>query len=54
MGRQERVLTIDGEYVHLDGAERKGMFDRGKSAVHYIVTIHIYINIPLCFRYLIT
>ena len=36
MGRQERVLTLDGEYVHLDGAERKGMFDRGKSAVHYL------------------
>lgn len=35
MGRQERLLTIDGEYIHLDGAESKGFFDRGKSAVSH-------------------
>lgn len=35
MGRQERVLTVDGEYIHLDGAESKGFFDRGKSAVSH-------------------
>ena len=35
MGKQERVLTLDGEYIHLDSVEAKKFFERGKSAVSY-------------------
>ncbi|KAJ3369050.1 hypothetical protein HDU91_000089 [Kappamyces sp. JEL0680] len=35
MGKQERVLTIDGEYIQLDAVESKTFFERGKSAVSY-------------------
>ncbi|KAI8900471.1 stress-activated map kinase interacting protein 1-domain-containing protein [Globomyces pollinis-pini] len=35
MGKQERTLTIDGEYINLDSTEGKTVFNRGKSAVSY-------------------
>jgi SAPK-interacting protein 1 (Sin1), Pleckstrin-homology len=35
MGKQERVLTLDGEYIHMDSVEAKKFFERGKSAVSY-------------------
>lgn len=35
MGKQERLLTIDGEYIQLDSIEAKTFFDRGKAAVSY-------------------
>ncbi|KAI8925474.1 stress-activated map kinase interacting protein 1-domain-containing protein [Entophlyctis helioformis] len=31
MGRHDRNLTIDGEYIHLVAAETKAFFDRGKT-----------------------
>ncbi len=35
MGKQERTITIDGEYIHLDSIEAKTFFERSKAAVSY-------------------
>ncbi|KAJ3054992.1 hypothetical protein HK097_000138 [Rhizophlyctis rosea] len=39
MGRHERLLTIDGDYVHVMAAENKTFFDTMKTASHHISTI---------------
>nr|KAJ3420952.1 hypothetical protein HK105_004852 [Polyrhizophydium stewartii] len=35
MGRHERNLTIDGEYIHLVASEGKALFDMGKTTVRH-------------------
>jgi hypothetical protein len=33
MGKQDRVLTIDGEYLHLDSGDTQKIIKKGKTAV---------------------
>jgi hypothetical protein len=38
MGKQDRVFTIDGEYIHMDTAESKSLFSRSKALASYPIT----------------
>jgi hypothetical protein len=38
MGKQDRMLTIDGEYIHIDSVESKTFMKRGKAAVSYHIS----------------
>lgn len=33
MGKQERILTIDGEYIHLNSGDTQKIIKKGKTAV---------------------
>ncbi|KAJ3286687.1 hypothetical protein HK104_008909 [Borealophlyctis nickersoniae] len=39
MGRHSRLLTLDGDYVHLMAAENKNFFDIMKTSSHHISTV---------------
>ncbi|KAJ3045733.1 hypothetical protein HDV00_007859 [Rhizophlyctis rosea] len=39
MGRHERLLTIDGDYVHVMASENKNIFDTMKTTSHHVSTI---------------
>ncbi|KAI9092360.1 stress-activated map kinase interacting protein 1-domain-containing protein [Phlyctochytrium arcticum] len=39
MGRHERLLTIDGDYIHLMAAENKNFFDTMKTSSHHISSV---------------
>ncbi|KAH8914911.1 SIN1-domain-containing protein [Atractiella rhizophila] len=39
LGRHERVLSIDGDYIHIMPSESKGVFDGGRIASYHIKNI---------------
>ncbi|TPX34094.1 hypothetical protein SeMB42_g07389 [Synchytrium endobioticum] len=39
MGKQERTLTIDGEYIHVLASENRSLFDSAKTNSHHISTV---------------
>ncbi|KAJ3078820.1 hypothetical protein HK102_004220, partial [Quaeritorhiza haematococci] len=39
MGRHERLLTIDGDFIHVVAGENKNLFDISKTASHHIATV---------------
>ncbi|TPX31118.1 hypothetical protein SmJEL517_g05450 [Synchytrium microbalum] len=39
MGRQERTLTIDGEYIHVLAPENRTLFESAKTNSHHISTV---------------
>ncbi|KAI8999440.1 stress-activated map kinase interacting protein 1-domain-containing protein [Gaertneriomyces semiglobifer] len=39
VGRHERLLTIDGDYIHIMAAENKNFFDTMKTSSHHISSV---------------